>query len=222
MPLIGDVRTGGRTVASGDFYCPSCGGDRRYRKRIGRRWHGIGGLPLLPSPGRLAVVECVTCHTAHQPEVLERPTTAALAGMLREGARTAVTAVLTAGGPPGAASRERAAAALRQYGWATPHFPRASGEAPASGAPADPLRDALEPVARHLAPQGRERLLRLAAGVALADGPYAPAERAVLAAVGHRLGLTAPDVERITAEVARASDGPPGDTRRGGGAGHGG
>ncbi|MFD5392212.1 hypothetical protein ACFWMG_46325, partial [Streptomyces sp. NPDC127074] len=42
------------------------------------------------------------------------------------------------------------------------------------------LHEALEPLAPHLAPTGREAILLQGARIAVADGPYRPAERAVL------------------------------------------
>ena len=53
------------------------------------------------------------------------------------------------------------------------------------------LHEALEPLAPHLAPAGREAILLQGARIALADGPYQPAEREVLAAVGAALQIDA-------------------------------
>ncbi|MBV9026497.1 MAG: TerB family tellurite resistance protein [Streptomycetaceae bacterium] len=65
------------------------------------------------------------------------------------------------------------------------------------------LHEALAPLALHLAPQGRERLLLQGARIALADGPYLPAEREALAAVGQLLMLPAEDTERLLEAAAR-------------------
>jgi hypothetical protein len=64
------------------------------------------------------------------------------------------------------------------------------------------LHEALEPLADHLAPQGRERVLLQGAHIALADGPYLPAEREVLEAVGRCLSLPLDDIDRLLAAAA--------------------
>lgn len=64
------------------------------------------------------------------------------------------------------------------------------------------LHEALEPLADHLAPQGRERVLLQGAHIALADGPYLPAEREVLEAVGRCLSLHTDDIDRLLTAAA--------------------
>lgn len=56
------------------------------------------------------------------------------------------------------------------------------------------LHEALDPLAPHLADLGRASLLLRAAGIALADGPYTPAERDVLTTVGAALTLPREEV----------------------------
>ncbi len=65
------------------------------------------------------------------------------------------------------------------------------------------LHEALDPLAPHLAPPGRESILLQGARIALADGPYTPAERDVLATVGAALTICAEDVTRLLAAAAR-------------------
>ncbi|RLV08634.1 hypothetical protein CTZ27_07585 [Streptomyces griseocarneus] len=64
------------------------------------------------------------------------------------------------------------------------------------------LHEALEPLAPHLAPAGRESILLQGARIALADGPYRPAEREVLATVGRALLIRPEDTDRLL-EAAR-------------------
>jgi Tellurite resistance protein TerB len=59
------------------------------------------------------------------------------------------------------------------------------------------LHEALDPLAPHLVPAGREAILLQGARIALADGPYTPAERETLAAVGAALTICADDVTRL-------------------------
>jgi hypothetical protein len=59
------------------------------------------------------------------------------------------------------------------------------------------LHEALGPLAPHLATVGRESILLQGARIALADGPYTPAERDALATVGAALTLCSDDVTRL-------------------------
>ncbi|MYR00134.1 TerB family tellurite resistance protein, partial [Streptomyces sp. SID6139] len=67
------------------------------------------------------------------------------------------------------------------------------------------LHEALDPLAPHLAPAGREALLLQGAHIALADGPYTPAERDALTTVGAALTLPAEDVTRLLAAARTPS-----------------
>ncbi|MFC5720153.1 TerB family tellurite resistance protein [Streptomyces gamaensis] len=67
------------------------------------------------------------------------------------------------------------------------------------------LHEALEPLAPHLAPAGRESILLQGARIALADGPYRPAEREVLATVGRALMLCPEDTDRLLAAARTPS-----------------
>jgi hypothetical protein len=69
------------------------------------------------------------------------------------------------------------------------------------------LHEALDPLAPHLAPAGREAILLQGARIALADGPYTPAERGTLAAVGAALTICADEVTRLLT-AARRRRGP--------------
>jgi hypothetical protein len=67
------------------------------------------------------------------------------------------------------------------------------------------LHEALDPLAPHLAAVGREAILLQGARIALADGPYTPAEREVLATVGAALTICADDVARLLAAARTPS-----------------
>ncbi|UNO44177.1 TerB family tellurite resistance protein [Streptomyces sp. MST-110588] len=84
--------------------------------------------------------------------------------------------------------------------------PLAFGMAGPSGtALAIELHEALEPLAPHLAPVGRESLLLQGARIALADGPYSPAEREALTTVGAALLLCPDDTARLLAAARTPS-----------------
>ncbi|MFF3558722.1 TerB family tellurite resistance protein [Streptomyces sp. NPDC002574] len=224
------VRTAWHTEGDGEFFCAGCGGDRGYRRRTGTRRLTVLGLPLLPRGSAGTVVECVVCRARCGPEALEQPTTTVFSAMLRDAVHTVALAVLTAGGATGRAARETAVEAVRTAGFTDctedqllgllaaivadeGRFPGAAGPLSPEGL-ADSLdgcgswlsielHEALEPLSRHLAPHGRERVLLQGARIALADGPYLPAEREVLGAVGRCLGLVGEDTARVLEAAAR-------------------
>lgn len=80
-----------------------------------------------------------------------------------------------------------------------------AGLDPCGTALAIELHEALEPLAPHLAPMGREGLLLQGARIALADGPYSPAEREVLTTVGSSLLLCHDDTARLLAAARTPS-----------------
>ena len=147
--------------------------------------------------------------------------------MLRDAVHTVALAVLTAGGAGSRPVRETALEAVREAGYGDctedqligllaalaadeGRLPGAGSYDALAGAVdgcgtwlSIELHEALEPLTRHLVPQGRERILLQGARIALADGPYLPAEREVLAAVGRSLQLPEDDTARLLAAAAR-------------------
>ncbi|KUL36493.1 hypothetical protein ADL22_24275 [Streptomyces sp. NRRL F-4489] len=227
------VRTSWRTVADGEFFCPDCGGDRNYLRRAGRRRLHVLGVPLLARGDARPVLECSACHGRFGLDALDHPTTVRLSAMLRDAVHTLTLALLAAGGTASRTVRETAVAAVRAAGSAdctedelltllaalaadtgpmTGTYEAATGGHcghqgldPCGTALAIELHEALEPLAPHLAPAGRESLLLRAARIALADGPCTPAEREVLATAGAALTLDPDDVERVVAAAARGT-----------------
>ncbi|MBI0294244.1 TerB family tellurite resistance protein [Streptomyces sp. PRKS01-29] len=219
------VRTLWRTVGDGEFFCPECGGDRNYRRRTGRRRIVLLGLPVLPRGPVAPIVECAACASRYGTEVLDHPTTTRFSAMLRDAVHTVALAVLAAGGTEATAVRQVAVGAVRAAGFAdcsedqllaliealaadTGRLPGACGERdgldPCGTALAIELHEALEPLAPHLAPTGREAILLQGARIAVADGPYRPAERAVLETVGRALMICPDDTARLLAATRAA------------------
>jgi Tellurite resistance protein TerB len=224
---IWGVRTAWRTESDGDFYCPGCGGDRGYRRRGGTRKLTVLGIPVLARGSAGSVVECAACRTRYGLEALDRPTTTRFSAMLRDAAYTVALAVLVAGGSGSRQTRDAAMTAIREAGFAdctqeqlaamltaltaTAESTRAQDPAAVDEAAIDgcgswlsiELHEVLEPLAEHLAPQGRERILLQGARIALADGPYLPAERSVLGAVGRCLLMSQESTGRVLEAAAR-------------------
>ncbi|MGY1435660.1 TerB family tellurite resistance protein [Streptomyces reniochalinae] len=209
---LAGVRTSWRTLEDGDFFCPGCGGDRRYRRRTGRRRFVLLGVPLIPRGPAGPVVECVACRGHFAVGALDHPTTDRLATMLREAVHSVALAVLAAGGAQARAVRETAVETVRAAG-----FPGCREEElmtllaalTQESGPGDPtpvsreieLHEVLAPLAPHLAVPGRESLLLQGARIALADGVYCAAERDVLTTVGQALRIGTQDVDRLLAQA---------------------
>jgi len=138
--------------------------------------------------------------------------------MLRDAVHTVALAVLAAGGCCARASLQTAAATVRSAGFddctedqlgalveaLAADTGRFFGE-PCGASLAIELHEALDPLAPHLAPTGREAILLQGARIALADGPYTPAERDALATVGAALTICSDDVTRLLATARTPS-----------------
>ncbi|MFL5996121.1 MAG: TerB family tellurite resistance protein [Streptomyces sp.] len=212
------TRTAWTTVGDGEFFCPGCGGDRNFQRLTGRRRLVLLGVPVLPRGDTGPVVECAACRRHFGTDVLDHPTTTRFSAMLRDAVHTVALAVLAAGGTCSRTSLETAAATVRAAGFddCTEDQLEALVEAlaedtgrvydrPCGAGLAIELHEALDPLAPHLAPAGRESILLQAARVALADGPYTPAERDVLTTVGTALTICADDVTRLLAAARTPS-----------------
>ncbi|MFD0312367.1 TerB family tellurite resistance protein [Streptomyces sp. NPDC127119] len=204
------TRTAWTTVGDGEFFCPGCGGDRNYQRLTGRRRFTCLGVPVMPRGETGPVVECAACGHHYSADVLDHPTTTRFSAMLRDAVHTVALAVLAAGGTCARTSLETAAGAVRSAGFddCTEEQLAALVEALAAdtgrifGEPCGPglsieLHEALDPLAPHLAPAGREAILLQGARIALADGPYTPAEREALTTVGAALTICTDDVTRL-------------------------
>jgi hypothetical protein len=211
-PRVCGIRTSWSTVGDGEFFCPDCGGDRNYRRRIGRRRFTVLGIPLFARGCAGPVVECAACHAHFVADVLDHPTTVRFSAMLRDAVHTVALAVLAAGGTSSRTVRETAVLTVRAAGFEDCTADRLTDlvdalaadtgrfivePGPEGAALAIELHEALEPLAPHLAPAGRESIVLQGARIALADGAYSPAEHEVLTIVGSALRLRADDTERL-------------------------
>lgn len=205
-------------MGDGEFFCPGCGGDRNYQRLTGRRRFTLLGVPVLPRGETGPVVECAACRSHYGADVLDHPTTNRFSAMLRDAVHTVALAVLAAGGCCARSSLETAAATVRSAGFEdctedqlgalvealAADTGRFLGE-PCGASLAIELHEALDPLAPHLAATGREAILLQGARIALADGPYTPAERDALATVGAALTICSDDVTRLLATARTPS-----------------
>ena len=215
--LLG-TRTAWTPVGDGEFFCPGCGGDRNYQRLTGHRRFIVLGVPVLPRGETAPVVECASCRRHFGTEALDHPTTTRFSAMLRDAVHTVALAVLTAGGTCARTALEAAAGTVRAAGFddcteeqlsalveaLAADTGRVYGE-PCGAGLAIELHEALDPLAPHLAAVGRESILLQGARIALADGPYTPAERDALSTVGAALTICADDVTRLLAAARTPS-----------------
>ncbi|GAA2499421.1 TerB family tellurite resistance protein [Streptomyces longisporus] len=215
--LLG-TRTAWTPVSDGEFFCPGCGGDRNYQRLTGHRRFMLLGVPVLPRGETAPVVECAACRRHFGTDVLDHPTTTRFSAMLRDAVHTVALAVLAAGGTCSRTALEAAASTVRAAGFddctedqlnalveaLAADTGRAYGQSCGAGLAIE-LHEALDPLAPHLAPVGRESILLQGARIALADGPYTPAERDVLATVGAALTICSDDVTRLLAAARTPS-----------------
>ncbi|MEV0179229.1 TerB family tellurite resistance protein [Streptomyces sp. NPDC050625] len=212
------TRTAWTPVGDGEFFCPGCGGDRNYQRLTGRRRFTLLGVPVLPRGATGPVVECASCRRHFGTDVLDHPTTSRFSAMLRDAVHTVALAVLATGGSCARTSLEAAASTVRAAGFEDCTEDQLSAlvealaadtgrlyDQPCGAGLAIELHESLDPLAPHLAPAGRESVLLQAARIALADGPYTPAERDVLATIGGALTICADDVTRLLAAARTPS-----------------
>lgn len=187
MLLIFGLSVFFRTVAQGDFHCPNCGGDRHFRRRVARRWFTLFFIPVIPLNRVGEVVECTTCRTRYNLDVLRMPTAQQMAAALPTAMRAAVAAVLVAGDPASSAGRARAVEAVRGYGFAA--YDDAALAADLAG-PQDGAGEVIAQAGAQLTTEAREWFLAQVVRVALADGAIEHGERQALHMVAGRLGMT--------------------------------
>ena len=190
MNVIG-LRFYFRTTGQGMLHCQRCGGDRRYRQCVGRRWIHVLHIPLIPLDRIDEHVQCRNCRTRYRVEVLGIPTIAEMLEALPAGALAAVTTMLRAGDPTSPAARSRAidvlaTAGLASYDDSALTVALAVGEGCVTdiGAP-------LGRLAVQLTMPAPEWFLTDAVRVGLADGPLSDEEREAARLIAAHLGLTA-------------------------------
>lgn len=190
MSLIG-LRFYFRTTGRGALHCQRCGGDRQYRRCVGRRWFHILHIPLIPLDRVNEHVQCRSCRTRYRVEVLSIPTIAAMEEALPAGALAAVTTMLRAGDPASPAARSWAINVLLAAGLAA-YDDAALTVDLAAGAGLDPdIAAPLGRVAVQLTMPAPEWFLADAVRVGLADGPLSEEEREAARLIAAHLGMTA-------------------------------
>ena len=202
MLLIWGLRVFYHTVSQGTFHCRTCGGDRQYRQRAGRRFFTLFFIPVIPLTKTGAHVQCMTCKTRYVTDVLSLPTAAQMQAALPAGMRAAAAAMLAAGDRRSAAARQRAVAAVQGAG--ARGYCDADLEADAVQ-PAEATRSALGQVARQLTPDAKEWFLAETVRVGMADGPLTDSERRIAGLIAADLGMTQAQAVGVVTMAERAA-----------------
>jgi hypothetical protein len=200
--LIVSRRVRYRTVGRGIVLCERCGGDRQYRRRSGRRWLCLLGVPVLPAEPTGEHLRCADCRTCYRVELLAVPTIARMQAALADGTRAAAVAVLQSGGPACRDTRRRAVE-LITAGGLTGYGDRDLADDLAGSVPE--LGQLLADLAVQLDPHAREWFLARLAGLGLAAGPLTGGQIAVIGHIARNLGMSRARVPGIIAQAERSA-----------------
>ena len=191
MLLIFGLRVYFRTIGEGTFYCQRCGGDRRYRHRVGRRWFHLFFIPLIPLATVGEFIQCTQCGTRYSTGVLRLPTTAQMQAALPTGMRAAAIIMLLAGDPGSSAARRRVIDVVRGAGLSDYEDAAVDADIRSAGADGElSASDRLSALSTQLAVPAREWFLAEMVRIGLADGPLTDSERQAARDIGASLGMT--------------------------------
>lgn len=197
-----------KVVGKQIVHCERCGGDRPFKRRSGRGWVRVLGVPVYPLASTGEHLRCTICRTCYRVELLRVPTVGQMQAALLDGTKAAVLAMLRAGDLASRVARKRAvevvsAAGAADYGeegltadLAGPGRVAGAGAGAEDGSGASRLavvpglRQAIANLAVQLEPHAREWFLSNVVQVGLADGSLSGHERDVVGAVAKYLGMS--------------------------------
>jgi hypothetical protein len=200
MLLIWGFKVRFKTLLTGVFFCPTCGGDRHYERQQGRRWFTFFFIPVIPlnNVGD-ELVECTTCRQAYKTGVLDMPTTATVSNDLTLATREAVVWLLrsvpaVSPAAVGVALEILSMAANRP--WSEPELQQDMAALDVSGLPGR-----LTALAGVLNEHGRETFLSGCVRVAMASGGVHDAQRALLDNIAQSLSMTPAHARGVIAQT---------------------
>jgi hypothetical protein len=179
-----------RTIGHGTFHCQSCGGDREYAHRGGRRWFTLFLIPVIPLSQAGEHVRCTVCGTRYRMAALSLPTAAQMQVALSAGMRAAALIMLRAGGGHSVPARRRAIDGIQGAGLADYDDAALDADLSASARPGPDLAGPLNLLTRQLAIPAREWFLAEAVRIGLADGTLSDDERRAAQEIAAQLGMT--------------------------------
>lgn len=189
--LIFGLRVWFRATGTGVFHCQRCGGDRKYRRRAGRRWFHILFIPLIPLDRTGEHVQCTVCGGRYRTGVLQVPTAAQMEAALPDGTLAAALGMLLAGDPGSEPARRRALDAIRAAGLADYDEGALDRDLVQAATAGGDAAARLNTLAAQLAVPAREWFLAEIVRIGLADGQLTDEERLAARHVASNLGLTA-------------------------------
>jgi hypothetical protein len=191
-----------KTIGEGQFHCPSCGADRRYDHRQGRRWFTIFWIPIIPLKAVGTIVQCGVCKKKYNENVLQLPTSAETASSIGF-ARRAIAAHMVMISDNTTVAREAAVAMMRESGMAD--YDLAQLDIDRVTSDWERVRSWGLHLGTSLSPAGAEAMLLAAARVAAADEAITDSERSVINDLGAAFGLTPVHVDGIIASANQAA-----------------
>lgn len=194
MLLIFGTRVRTKLLRAVVFFCSGCGGDRQGRLLEARQWFTLFFIPIIPMKRLGEVVQCDTCGRQYRPDVLERPTTAAIGDVLTNAVRAINAMLVAVGDRTDAALRGRAVGATASM---VPGYADDTLDTDLAALDPDRAAEYVAPLADTVAPAGRERFL--ADAVRVAGVPLGSAQRRIIDECGRGLGLSPAHVAGIVA-----------------------
>lgn len=187
MIIIWGLRIVWSTIATGVFHCRTCGGDRNYRHRTGRRFFTLFWIPIIPLNRVGEHIQCQTCKTRYVTEVLLQPTVAAMQVAVTDGVRAMAAVMLQAGDISSVAARAKAIQIVSGAGVSGYHEGALVQDL---SKPAAEWRPAIAAFGGQLQPVAKEWHLAEMIRLGLTDGSLTDAERQAVLAIASDLGMT--------------------------------
>jgi Tellurite resistance protein TerB len=188
-----------KTLSNGVFFCGSCGGDRQYARKQGRRWFTLFFIPIIPLDHvGDEFVECDTCHQGYQLSVLSMPTSATLSETLLAATRDAVVWLLraTTPGPATTATALELLSTTAGMSWSEQAL-----QADVAGLDVSGLFNRLATLADAINEHGKESFLGGCVRLAVADGTLTDDERKLLDHIAASLRMTPAHARGVITQV---------------------
>lgn len=212
MFLFLGTRTTRTPIGEGDFACPQCGVDRRYRLVRLRTCFHLFWIPLIPVGSPRQGVQCSTCSSWFSPAVLDRPTASKLVDGLQRVQRLIawVGVALDEDGRELRAARARAF--LAERGWPAALADEVVASALTAGVDdvttaADELAAAMASVAPSVGTLGLEQLILALGAVVSAAGSFDDQGRLLVVRAAAAAGFTPAHVEGLLLGIERSAQG---------------
>jgi hypothetical protein len=206
MLLIWGFKIRAKVMGTVAFFCPRCGGDRTGLQKTARRWFTFFWIPIIPLKEVGQFVECETCHTTFDPEVLTLPTTTQMGRTLSDATYAITLMMVQTAGQPSAAMK---AAAVRDLAVIVPGYDLDRLDREVGDVDPTTADRYVHDLGSHLEVAGKERFLADLVRLGRTDGDLNDAQRRLISDVGRGLGLTSAHITGVVdTAVPRPADTP--------------